>query len=222
MTRLKPELKKCFLAGLMVLVPLVVTLSVLRAVVGLMDSLLGLLPRGLHPDSYLPWHIPGLGLLLAVSLTLAVGAATRQWAGRRLLCTWEALVRRIPLVRSIYGASKQLLEAVCVSGSDSFKRAVLVEFPRPGLYAVGLVTGPARGEVAELGEERGRRLVNVYLPHTPNVMGGVYIAVPEDEAVPLSMSVEDALKLVISGGIVVPGGLGAEAPAEAAAGQART
>jgi uncharacterized membrane protein len=121
-----------------------------------------------------------------------------------MLAAWERLLKRIPLVRSVYGASQQLLEAVFVSGSDSFKRAVLVEFPRPGIYAIGLVTGPAQGEVADLGLARGQRLVNVYLPHTPNPTGGVYIAFPEEQVTALDMTVEEALKVIISGGIVTP------------------
>ena len=204
MTGLRSELRRCFLAGLLALVPLVVTVTLLRFVVSLMDGLLDQLPHRLHPDSYLPWHIPGLGVVLAVSLTIVVGAATRHYVGSRLLVLWEALLRHIPLVRGIYGASKQLLEAIFVSGSDSFKRAVLVEYPRRGVWAIGLVTGPARGELADLALARGQRLLNVYLPHTPNPTAGVYVAIPEEQALPLEMTVEEALKVVISGGIVTP------------------
>lgn len=212
MSDFKSELKRCFLAGVMVLVPLVITVSVLEFIVGLADSVLG----HLHPDYYLPWHVPGLGLLLALSLTVAVGAATRHYVGRRLLVFWESLVRRIPLVRAVYGATKQLLEAVFISGSDSFKRAVLVEFPRPGVYAIGLVTGPARGEMAALEQARGGKFVNVYVPHTPNPAGGFFIAVPEEQLVALEMSVEEALKVVISGGMVTPEARGGGAPEAAA------
>lgn len=200
MSDLRSEFKRCFLAGLMVLVPLVITAAVLNFIVSLMDRVLG----HLHPDHYLPWHVPGLGLVLALLLTVAVGAATRLYVGNRLLSVWERLVRRIPLVRGVYGASKQLLEAVFVSDSDSFKRAVLVEFPRAGCYAIGLVTGPSRGELAQVGLARGQRLLNIYVPHTPNPTGGFYIAVPEEQTVPLGMRVEDALKVVISGGMVTP------------------
>jgi len=217
LTGLKPELKRCFLAGLMTLVPLVITFSVLEFIVGVMDRLLGHLPRPLHPDSYLPWHIPGLGLALAVVLTMLVGAATRHYAGRRVVAVWESLVRRIPLVRGVYISTKQLLEAIFLSGSDSFKRAVLVEFPRPGVYAIGLVTGRAGGEMAGLGLNGGRQFINVYVPHTPNPAGGFFIAVPEEQTVPLTMSVEEALKMVISGGIVAPEAPGGEATARRAA-----
>jgi uncharacterized membrane protein len=200
----RSNLKKCFLAGLMTLVPMVLSVAVLEFVVGLMDSMLQLLPKGLQPDSFLPWHVPGLGLILALCLTLAVGMATRHYIGGQLLLQWELLVKRIPLVRAIYGASKQLLEALFMTGSDSFKRAVLVEFPRPGMYAIGLVTGPTRGEVASVGAGRGQRLLNIYLPHTPNPTAGIYVAIPEEQAVPLDMTVEEALKTIISGGIITP------------------
>jgi uncharacterized membrane protein len=201
---LKGRLKRCFLAGVLVLLPLVITVFIFQFIVGLMDGLLRLLPGGLHPDNYLPVHVPGLGLILAVVLTVAVGGATRYYVGGRMVAAWERLLRRIPLVRNVYGASKQLLEAVFVSGSDSFKRAVLVEFPRPGVYAIGLVTGPTQGEVAELGLAQGQRLINVYLPHTPNPTGGVFIAFPEEQVRALEMTVEEALKVIISGGIVTP------------------
>ena len=154
----------------------------------------------LIPAKYVP-EIPGLGFILAVILISAVGLLTRNFAGRKVVQLGEKMVDRIPLVRIIYSGVKQLLEAFFVQKTAAFRRVALLEYPRRGVYVIGFITGESRGEVQR---KTDKNMINVFVPTTPNPTSGFYVLIPEDELVALDMTIEDAFKLIISGGIFTP------------------
>ncbi len=199
----KAKIRAYFLAGLLVIVPLGVTLFVISAILRLMDRVLDLIPPKLHPETYLPFKIPGLGLLLAILLIMITGVLVRNYIGTRVVAFGEYVLSTIPLVRPLYVAVKQLLQAIFGDTHDAFKRAVLVEYPRKGVYALAFVTGRTSGE---LQLKTNGKMLNVFLPTTPNPTSGFYLVIPEEDTIPLSIGVEDAFKLLISGGVVEPGG----------------
>ena len=198
----KAKIRAYFLAGLLVIVPLGVTLLVISAILRLMDRILDLIPSKFHPGTYLPFKIPGLGFVLALLLVILTGVLVRNYIGRRVVAFGEYLLSTIPLVRPLYLAVKQLIQAIFGDTHDAFKRAVLVEYPRKGVYALAFVTGQVS---EELRLETDRKMINLFLPTTPNPTSGFYLVVAEEETIPLSISVEDAFKLLISGGVVEPG-----------------
>ncbi|MBF0622789.1 MAG: DUF502 domain-containing protein [Magnetococcales bacterium] len=195
-------MRRHFMTGLLVTLPLGLTLFILTALVRFSDKALRILPSAYHPDSYLSFHLPGLGLLFTLILIYIIGLLFEHLLGRRLLAFWENVLNRIPLVRSVHTAIKQLLETLFSQGDQSFRQVVLIEYPRPGLQAVGFVTGKGCSEIVKKAN-RGA-LVTVFIPTTPNPTSGFLVMVSESDLIPLEMSVEDGLKLVISGGIVTP------------------
>ena len=198
---LRAGIKKFFLTGLLVVVPIYLTYYILNVLVGFADHLLSFLPHKFHPDTYLPFHIPGLGIIITFIFILLVGVLTANFFGKKMVLLWEGILSKIPLIRTIYTASKQLIEAFFVTNHAGFRRVVLVEYPRKGLYVIGFVTGVAKGEVQKKTDEK---MINIFLPTTPNPTSGFYILVPEKDTTPLEISVEDAFKLIISGGMVSP------------------
>ncbi len=194
-------LKRLFLTGLLVVVPLYFTYYIISVLVNSMDRLLSFLPTRFHPDTYLPFHVPGLGVIFTIVLIFLAGIFATNFFGKRLVELWEGALTRIPFIRTVYSASKQLMEAFFVTNREGFRRVVLVEYPRKGVYVLGFVTGVTGGEVQRATPER---LLNIFLPTTPNPTSGFYILVPEKDTIPLKMSVEDAFKLIISGGMVAP------------------
>jgi uncharacterized membrane protein len=164
-----------------------------------MDAILKIIPAKYLPDTYLQVHIPGLGLIFVVILVLAVGLLTKNIVGRKIVRLGENIVERIPLVRILYAGVKQLLETIFLQKTDAFKRVGLVEYPRRGTYVIGFITGESKGEIQD---KTDKNMMNVFIPTTPNPTSGFYILIPEDEVVMLNMTVEDAFKLIISGGIV--------------------
>jgi uncharacterized membrane protein len=201
---LRTWIRGYFLAGLLVLVPLGITLFVISFILGLMDRILVIIPPKLHPQTYLPFKVPGLGLLLVLMLVMLTGFLVKNYVGSRLVALGESLLSNIPLVRPVYVAVKQLIQAMFGDTHDAFKRVVLVEYPRKGVYALAFVTGAASGE---LQVNSSTKMISVFLPTTPNPTSGFYLVVPEEETVRLSLSVEEAFKLLISGGAVEPEGL---------------
>jgi uncharacterized membrane protein len=201
LSRLRIWLKNYLLTGLIVVVPITITVYIIQALIGVIDELLSVLPQRLHPDTLLGFHLPGLGLVLLGILILIVGVLTHNYAGRKLVGWWEALVRRIPIVRNIYLGLKQFTEAIFLNSGKHFQQVVMLEFPRPGFFSIGLSVGPARGELQGPG---GERLWNVFVPCTPNPTTGYYVLVPEKELLVLKMSVEEAFKLIVSGGLIAP------------------
>ena len=198
---MKHRIKNVFLAGLAVTVPIGLTIYILFFLIDLMDGLLRIIPISIHPDTLLGFHIRGLGAIATVLLVLVAGLITTSYAGRRFFRFAETLVERIPLVRGIYQAIKQIVQTMVSKEGQSFKRVVLVEFPRQDLYTVAFVTGQTSGE---LREKTGGRCINIFVPTTPNPTSGYYMIVPEDRVTDLEMSVEEAFKLVISGGMLSP------------------
>jgi uncharacterized membrane protein len=199
--RLRTSIKNYFLTGLLVILPVFITAYVIWFLIRAMDVVLKYVPAKYLPDTYLPVHIPGIGLILVLIIILAVGVLFRNLVGRKVVHFSENMVDRIPLVRIIYSGVKQLLESFFLQKNDAFKRVALVEYPRRGVYVIGFITGESKGEVQN---KTDKNMMNVFVPTTPNPTSGFYILIPEDELIILNMTVEDAFKLIISGGIFSP------------------
>jgi len=191
-----------FLAGLLVVAPVGITFWLSWLVLNFIDDrVTPLIPEAYNPNTYVPFGIPGLGLLVLLLFITFIGALTRVLLGRWIVRGGEHLLSRMPVVRSIYSATKQVVETVLARQSDAFRQAVLIEYPRRGSWAIGFVTGKTIGEVQNMTEDE---VVNVFLPTTPNPTSGYLLFLPRRDLVELSMSVEDAIKMIISGGIVTP------------------
>ncbi len=196
------KLKYYFLTGLLVVVPVAMTLLVVRWLVRFMDGLLfTVLPEALRPEELYGIPVPGIGLIATLLLILLIGVLAANIFGRSLVTFSERLVDRIPVVKGIYTLFKQVSDTVFKRDRGAFRKVVLIEYPRKGIWAVAFVTGVSEGEVQEVTE---KRLVNVFVPTTPNPTSGFYILVPDDELIELKMTVEEAFKLIISGGMVTP------------------
>ena len=194
-------LRKWFFTGLLVIVPGAITLAVLNWLVGLADQTLLILPSAWHPDRLLGLHIPGFGVVLTLAILLVVGALTSNFAGRKLVQWGDRLVSRIPVVRSIYSSVKQVSDTLFSEGGNAFRTAVLVQWPREGVWTVAFITGAPGGEVAALLQDE---YVSVYVPTTPNPTGGYFVIVRKSDCVELEMSVDAALRYIVSMGVVVP------------------
>jgi len=199
--RLRTSLKNCFLTGLLVILPISITVYVIWVLIRGMDAILKYIPAKYLPETYLRVHTPGLGFILVVILVFVVGLLTRNLIGRKIVQFGENIVDRIPLVRVLYTGVKQLLEPLFLQKTNAFKRVALIEYPRRGAYVIGFITGESKGE---LQNKTSKNMLNVFIPTTPNPTSGFYALIPEDEVILLNMSVEDAFKLIISGGIVSP------------------
>ena len=196
------RLRAYFLAGILITAPISITFYLAWLFIGFVDrQVTPFIPEAYNPNTYLPFALPGLGLfVMAVFLTL-VGASTAGFLGRFVVRTGERILARMPVIRSVYGAFKQIFETVLAQQSNAFREAVLVEYPRRGIWAIAFITGTTEGEVQNLTEEE---MINIFLPTTPNPTSGFLLFVPNKELVRLSMTVEEAIKMVISGGIVTP------------------
>ena len=196
------KIRSWFFTGILVMTPLILTIYVVWAFITFVDNLVvPLVPIEYRPSYYLPFSIPGLGLIIVFLFTTLVGILATGLFGRTLIRLWENILNRMPVVRSVYSAIKQILETVMATQSDAFRQAVLVEYPRKDIWAIGFVTGSTKGEVSE---NVNKKMVNVFMPTTPNPTSGFLLFFPEKDLIFLEMSVEDALKLVVSGGMVVP------------------
>ncbi|MDD5223614.1 MAG: DUF502 domain-containing protein [bacterium] len=191
------RIKNYFLAGILVMVPLVITIWVIALFIGWTDNFLDFLPPRFHPHTYIP--IPGWGIIIAVILIFTSGMITTNYLGKKMLGFWGRQVEKIPLIRSIYGSVRQLLESLFLQTGRHFQRVVLIEFPRSGMYSIAFITGETKQEILD---KTGKKLVNLFYPTTPNPTSGFFIMLPEEEITELDMSVEDAFKLIISGGIL--------------------
>ena len=194
-------MKRYLIAGLLVWVPLGITLWVLNALVSALDQSLLLIPESVRPDKLLGYHIPGFGVLLSFVILLATGAVAANFAGARLIALWESLLARIPFVKSIYSSVKQVSDTVLSDQGTAFRRALLVEWPRPGCWTIAFLTGQPAGEVA--GHLAGDH-VSIYVPTTPNPTGGYFVIVPTASVRELDITVDEALKYIISMGVVAP------------------
>jgi uncharacterized membrane protein len=198
---LKKKIKQIFLTGLVVTIPVGVTIYILFFLITLMDGLFLLIPKAYHPDNFLGFHIPGLGVIVMVMLILICGLITKSYIGKRAVTAGENLVNRIPVVGSIYRATKQVVDGMFADRGRSFKKVVLLEFPRKGMYTVGFVTGHVEGA---LQKSSGSGNLCVFVPTTPMPTNGYFLIVPERDVIPSDMSVEEAFTLVMSCGIVLP------------------
>ncbi len=196
------RLRNYFLTGIIVTAPIVLTIYLTWQFVDWVDrQAIPLLPVKYNPENYLPFSLPGLGLVISIVILTFVGFLTANIFGRTLLKTGERLVNRMPVVRTIYGALKQILETVLSQSSNSFRQAVLVEYPRRGIWTVAFVTGDTEGEVAVRLDDD---MINIYVPTTPNPTSGFLLMVPRRDLIYLDMPVEDAAKYIISIGVIAP------------------
>jgi uncharacterized membrane protein len=194
-------LRRYFVAGLLVWIPLGITLWVLKLLVDLMDQSLLLLPASMRSDALFGFHVPGMGIILTVAIVLATGAVAANFVGRKILGFGHDILTRIPIVRSVYGGVKQISDTLFSPEGKAFRRAVLVRYPHAGTWTVALVTGAPEHEVAEI---LGREQIAVFVPTTPNITAGFFLVVPRSETIELEMSVDAALKYIISMGVAEP------------------
>lgn len=199
-TRLQ-SLRRYLIAGLLVWVPLVATVAIIKFIVDLLDKTVLLLPAGWRPESLLGFSIPGTGVVLAVIIVFLTGLVVANLLGRKLVDLWEAILSRIPLVNTIYSAIKQVLETIFGDTGDAFRKVLLVEYPRKGIWTIGFQTGSRLGEVQS---KTHHEVLSVFVPTTPNPTSGFIILVPREDVIEMDMTVEEGLKFVMSLGVVVP------------------
>jgi len=212
-------LNKYLVTGLLIWVPVAVTFLVVRLLVDVVDQTLVLLPRPLRPESLLGIRIPGLGLVVTAAVLLLTGMLFRNLVGRQLVAFSERQLGRIPFVGSIYRGSKQVAETLLSPNSTSFRKVVLVPWPHSDARMLGFVTGSSPGEARE---KTGADLVSVFVPTTPNPTSGFLLMIPHQSAVELEMSVDEAFRLIVSLGVVLPAWPKADAEASAGAGSANS
>ena len=196
-------MKRIFLTGLAVVIPAGLTIYILFFIIHMMDSLLQIVPEGYRPDNLLHFHIPGMGVIVTVLLIFICGLVTTSYFGHRLVQFGERIVGKIPFVRSVYQAIKRVADGLLMDKAQSFKKVVIVEYPRHGIYTIGFITGTPNGEIQEQ-LQQDRLYVGVYLPCALTPTTGVFVMVPRDELIEVNMSVEEAFTLIISAGIVTP------------------
>jgi uncharacterized membrane protein len=200
---LKKRMKRIFLTGLAVVIPVGLTIYILFFIIGMMDKLLQIIPKSYQPDNLLDFHIPGLGVIVTVLIIFICGLMTTSYLGNRLVVFGERIVGKIPFIRSIYQAIKRIADGLFMDRAQSFKKVVIVEYPRRGVYSIGFITGTPNGEIQErLGQKSP--CIGIYLPCALTPTTGVFVMVPRDELIEVSMSVEEAFTLIISAGIVTP------------------
>ena len=205
------SIRRWLLAGLLVLVPLAITLAVLNWIVSTLDQTLLILPVAWHPDKLLGFHIPGFGVVLMLGIVLLMGAVASNFFGKRLVQWGNSLLSRIPIVRSIYSSVKQVSDTLFSENGNAFRKALLVQWPREGVWTIGFLTGLPGGDVVN--HLPGEHL-SVYVPTTPNPTGGYFVMLKKSDCIELQMSVDEALTYVISMGVVVPAKRADKAPVQ--------
>ena len=194
-------MRKYLIAGLLVWIPLVITGWVLKLLIDLMDQSLLLLPEKLKTEAWLGMHVPGLGVFLTVAIVLLTGMIAANFFGNKLLGWWDSVLQRIPIVRSIYGGVKQISDTLFSPEGKAFRKAVLVRYPQHDTWTVALLTGDPQHEVTD---HLGFDYYSVFVPTTPNITAGFFLLVKKSEVRPLNMSVDEALKYIISMGVAEP------------------
>jgi len=206
-------LRASFLTGIVVILPVALTIWLVWTLMGWIDSVvLPLIPGNLRPEHYIGINLRGVGLIIFLIFTVTVGWIAKGLIGKSLIRFAESLVERMPVVRSIYSGVKQIAETVFAQSERSFEKACLIQYPRKGIWAIGFISTTARGEVVQKAETGGD-LLSVFVPTTPNPTSGFLLFLPREDVIELDMSLEDAAKLVISAGLVYPGQKGPEADA---------
>ncbi len=194
-------MRKYFITGLLVLVPLVITLWVLNLIIGTLDQSLLLLPPQWRPELLLGFNLPGVGTILTLLIIFITGVITRNFVGNRLVKLWELLLQRIPVVSSIYSSVKQVSDTLFSSSGNAFRKALLVQYPREGIWTIAFQTGVPGGDVKN---HLSGDYVSVYVPTTPNPTSGFFLMLRREDTIELSMSVDEALKYIVSMGVVAP------------------
>ena len=194
-------MRKYFITGLLVLVPLAITLWVLNLIISTMDQSLLLLPQKWRPESLFQFHFPGLGTILTLLIIFLTGVATRNFIGKKVVQMWEAILIRIPVVNSIYSSVKQVSDTLFSSSGNAFRKAVLIQYPRDGSWTIAFLTGTPGGDVKN---HLTGDYISVYVPTTPNPTSGFFLMLPKADAIELDMSVDEALKYIVSMGVVSP------------------
>ena len=194
-------MRKYFITGLLVLVPLSITLWVLHLIVGTLDQSLLLMPEKWRPESQLGFYLPGLGTILTLLIILLTGLITRNFFGNRLLQWWELLLNRIPVVNSIYSSVKQVSDTLLSPSGNAFRKAVLIQYPHANCWTIAFQTGVPGGDVKT---HLQGDYISVYVPTTPNPTSGFFLMLRRDDAIELEMTVDEALKYIISMGVVAP------------------
>jgi uncharacterized membrane protein len=194
------SLRRLLVSGILVWLPIIATIWVISFVVTLMDRTLVLLPTRFQPQTLLGFHLPGLGVIFAFLVVLLTGLLVTNLIGRQLVGYWEDLMQRIPLVRSVYGGVRSFTESV-LSSSNSFRQVVAVEYPRSGIWSIGFVTAE---DVAEVSSRTGQHVKCVFISTAPNPTSGFIILVPQSQLIALDMSVDAAMKMIVTCGVVLP------------------
>ncbi|HSR63259.1 MAG TPA: DUF502 domain-containing protein [Gammaproteobacteria bacterium] len=194
-------LRKYLIAGLLVWIPIAATVVIIRILITLLDKTILLIPPDYRPEAVLGFSIPGYGVIVGIFILLITGMFAANLFGRRIVQFWESLVGRIPLVRTIYSSVKQVLETLLASDNKSFRKVVMIEYPRKGIWSLGFLTnkGPSMAN-----ESTNRDLVSVLVPTTPNPTSGFIMMVPAEEIIELQLTVEEGFKYIISMGVVIP------------------
>jgi uncharacterized membrane protein len=200
-TDVKVHLKKYFVTGLLVWVPVGITLWVLDLLVSTMDQTLRLLPEEFQTEYWLGFHVPGLGVVMTLLIVLLTGLVTANILGQRILRFWEVTLGRIPVVKSIYNSVKQVSDTLFTSGGQAFRKALLVQYPREGSWTIAFLTGRPGGDIPN---HLGGDYLSVYVPTTPNPTSGFFLIMAKADVIELDMTVDAALKYIISMGVVAP------------------
>jgi uncharacterized membrane protein len=193
------SIKKYLLAGLVVWLPILITIGVLRFIIDLLDKTLSLIPKAYQPAHFLGVNIPGFGVILSLVLLITTGILATNFFGQRLMSWGESLLSKIPLVRSIYNSVKQVIHTVLSTNSDAFRKVLLIEYPRKGLWSIGFQTGSVNSEI---NKNTNAEMISLFIPTTPNPTSGFLIMIPKNEAIELNMSIDEALKYIISLGVM--------------------
>jgi uncharacterized membrane protein len=194
--------RKYLITGLLIWIPLVITIWVLKLIIDTLDQSLLLLPPQWHTESLLGFHVPGLGVILTLVIVFVTGVLATNFLGARLLQLWNAILHRIPVVNSIYSSVKQISDTLFSSSGQAFRKALLVQWPREGVWTIAFLTGRPGGDVVQ---HLQGDYVSVYVPTTPNPTGGYFVMMPRQDVIELDMPVDAALKYIISMGVVAPG-----------------
>ena len=196
------RLRNYFISGLLFSLPLIITFYVVTWIIQTVDSWVQpFIPPEYNPQNFLPFPVPGLGIIIAIIGLVLIGTVTKGFFGNIVIRYSERFLSKMPIVRSIYSTTKQISEAVLQSRSQSFREVGMIEYPRPGLWALCFVTGTTKGEVQK---KTANDVVNVFVPTTPNPTSGFLLFVPKGDIIPMNMSVEEGIKMVVSAGMITP------------------
>ena len=201
---MKKKMKRIFLTGLAVVIPAGLTIYILFFIIDMMDNLLNIVPVSLQPDTLFGFHLPGLGVIFTLILIFICGLVTTSYLGNKLIALGERIVGKIPLVRTLYQAIKRIADGLFMDRAQNFKKVVILEYPRPGVFSIGFITGTPNGEIHKHLLGQAGPCVGVYLPHALTPTTGVFVMVPSDQLIEVQLSVEEAFTLIISAGIVTP------------------